>query len=817
MKDQRFTDEALAPWRVVGDQPADDLALALLTAYDLDERDETEILTQAIRAVVAGKASPDDSVVAWLTGGPDLPTWADDRLIAAGQRFFWRWPMPIATTLFCASLPMAYAAPRGARVLGATSRLSQRPMVARRLAETGQMVFDAMRCTDSGPGAAGLGPAVVPPLALRPGSQGYLTTRTIRLLHAVVRQGLLRATQEPWHPEVVGLPVNQEDLLGTLLTFSVTVLDGLEELGVPVTRDEAAAYLHAWCAVGAVLGIDEELLPIELDDAHELALELAGREQAPSEDGTKLAGELLREMSLAMPKGCEDLPAALVHRLVPEAAAILGVPPARPLTRQMLDRACALTRSGSRWPVLRALVSGLGAQVGRSVLQMLIDREQQPDGPSYRLDSDLFRRAAGGGSWRRAEMRTKRRRRRGDTVGVGSHAGPTLDEARNALPVPRDRAVTADDVRLIASEGFPLWEDPKVMVSRNQQITAAYSNLSWRLAHVIAGAGDPDRPDHDAVDRDATPVLDANWCTFAAWSSRTIGTWIDDLPRPGTPSAAPTGWRQRLTAEEITRQVMIRTGGSSYRTLAAGNRAVFLEIGLSIALFVEQFHDRAAALTEPEKRWDCYWSLVEGRLKEFEQLDPSWLLTESPPPHELRMGLRQYFEALSIDDPDRRSQHVLAGNLLLAAYEQRRVDGYVWAALALFSERAMQRLIRDRTGLLAGARRWPSNLFALALTRRMELFLPDETLKICQPVPAAPQPVHRYRRLATDENISLPLLQALISRYQRPIGDQPTEGADNWTSFDQRMRVITNLFRTRQRQHTLFNHPLGNGPTGSAP
>jgi hypothetical protein len=806
MKDQRFTDEGLARWRTVGDQPADDLALALLTAYDLDDRDETEILIQAIRAVVAGPASPQDAVLDWLGDGPELPDWADDRLIAAGQRFFWRWPMPIATTLFCASLPMAYAAPRGARVLGATSRLSERPRVAQRLAETGQMVFDAMRPTGSWSGAAGLGPTVVPVLALHPGSQGYLTTRTIRLLHAVVRQGLLRATREPWRPEH-GLPVSQEDLLGTLLTFTVTVLDGLERLGIPVRRDEAEAYLHAWCAVGTVLGIDGALLPIGLDDAHELAFELAQREQAPSTDGTLLAEELLHQMSLAMPEGFSDLPAALVHRLVPEAAALLDVPPAHPLTRELLDRASSLTRSGSRWPVLRALVTGPGAMVGRSVLQMLIDREQQPDGPSYRLDAELFRKTTWAGGWRRAQMRTKRRRRRGDTVGVGPHAGPTADEARNALPVPHDRAVTADDVRRIASEGFPLWEDPEVMFSRNQQITAAYSNLSWRLAHVIAGAGDPDSPGYDDIACARRPVLDANWCTFASWSSHTIGTLIDDLLVTG-PTSSPPDWRGRLTADEITRQVMVRTGGSSYRTLAAGNRAVFLEIGLSIATFVEQFHDRAAALTEPEKRWDCYWALVERQLEEFKQLDHSWLLTESPSSRDLQLGLQQYFKALSIDDPDLRSQHVLAGNLLLGAYEQRRVDGYVWAALALFSERAMQRLIRDRTGLLAGARRWPSNLFALVLTRQMELFLPSETLRICEPIPAAPQPTHRYRKLATDDGITLPLLQALISRYQRPLDDAPTEGASNWTSFDQRMRVIANLFRSRQRQQTLFDDPL---------
>jgi hypothetical protein len=44
-------------------------------------------------------------------------------------------------------------------------------------------------------------------------------------------------------------------------------------------------------------------------------------------------------------------------------------------------------------------------------------------------------------------------------------------------------------------------------------------------------------------------------------------------------------------------------------------------------------------------------------------------------------------------------------NLLLAAYEQRRLDGDVAAALALSSARAMRRLIHDRTGAVGSSRR----------------------------------------------------------------------------------------------------------------
>jgi hypothetical protein len=265
----------------------------------------------------------------------------------------------------------------------------------------------------------------------------------------------------------------------------------------------------------------------------------------------------------------------------------------------------------------------------------------------------------------------------------------------------------------------------------------------------------------------------------------------------------------RFSVEELTRQAMLRTNGASFRTLAAGNRAVFLEIGLSIATFVDHFPERIVAGPDREKRWETFWTAIEAQLEGFAMLDPSWMLTPMPQPDALRLGLRQYFEAVHTDDRELRSQYVLAGNLLLAAYEQRRVDGYVWAALALFTERAMRRLVCDRTGLVGGVRRWPNSLFALVMTRRMELQLPEgEVLKIGEPVPLPSGTEDRWRALATDAGVTLPVLQSLITRYQLAAGGRPTGGCRNWTSFDERMRTIGNLFRSRQRQMTLFDDPF---------
>jgi hypothetical protein len=74
----------------------------------------------------------------------------------------------------------------------------------------------------------------------------------------------------PLWPLEWGKPINQEDLAGTLLTFTVVVFDALERLGVRLTADERAAYMHTWRVIGHFMGIMEEMLPRDEADARRL-------------------------------------------------------------------------------------------------------------------------------------------------------------------------------------------------------------------------------------------------------------------------------------------------------------------------------------------------------------------------------------------------------------------------------------------------------------------------------------------------------------------------------------------------------------------
>jgi hypothetical protein len=358
-------------------------------------------------------------------------------------------------------------------------------------------------------------------------------------------------------------------------------------------------------------------------------------------------------------------------------------------------------------------------------------------------------------------------------------------------PVPITLPITSDTVRTIASKGFPLWEPVEVMQLRNRRITLAYSDLSCHLAALLAGDGPPQ----------------ANWCTFATWSSKTIGTWIEKDPAP--PPRPSPWWLPGAVAErfgEAVQWLVTRDNGATYRSLAAGNRYVFLEIGLAVACFLETFADLDPDPERRERQWHDYWSKVRRILRELGDLDPSWMLTEAPPAAELGLGLRKYFEALTTDDPCERAQLVLAGNLAVGAYEQRRVDGYVTVSLALFTRPAMRRLIRRRFGLERAWYRWPSAMWARLMTRFLVLSTPDQDLAVCHALPRPPGDCPMF-----PDDLDLvgdPTLQALLTRYDLSEGRAKGRRVRDWTSYDDRMSYIANLFRSRQQHAPLFTPPF---------
>ncbi len=384
--------------RAIGDPPADEAFAPFAETVDLPAAllDALARLVHAGSVAGAGGRAPgpdgEDALVAWRRAPMPLPPWADRELIERGQQVFHRWGLPIATVLFTASLPWAYAAANGVQVLARLSDLSDRD-IRRRIAETGQMLVDvhdlSLAETDE----------------FDPAGRAVRTIADVRLVHAAVRSILLRSGG--WDP-AWGVPINQEDLAGTLLTFTVVVFDGLHRLGVSLSAADERAFLHLWAVVGHLLGIDHRLICLEVPAARRLRDEIATRQHAPSEAGRRIMAVLLAELERSMPRGFSSAPRTFVRHVAGAPIAdLLGVGPAAPWGR-LLRPAAAVGRVVTRTPAARLVAGWPGRLIAAAMFRMYIEVGLDGRPSRFRVDDDQMRRWRLATGERRAERRIAR-------------------------------------------------------------------------------------------------------------------------------------------------------------------------------------------------------------------------------------------------------------------------------------------------------------------------------------------------------------------------------------------------------------------------
>ncbi len=246
--------------------------------------------------------------LAYFENTSALPPWADLEQIAAAQRMFTRDGWATASALFTSALPQAYAARNGARVLLGTTGMIMH--VERRVFETAQFIFDVL---DEG--------------AFGPAGRGLRAAQKVRLLHATIRHLTLR--QAGWDL-TWGVPINQEDLAGTLMTFSCVVLDALRKLHVADSKEEREAFLHAWKVVGHFMGVDARLLPRDVADGEALMENIRATQWQASPEGAQLAAALVKMMQSFLPgRAFDGLPIAMMRELAGDHCAdLLSLPPA---------------------------------------------------------------------------------------------------------------------------------------------------------------------------------------------------------------------------------------------------------------------------------------------------------------------------------------------------------------------------------------------------------------------------------------------------------------------------------------------------------
>lgn len=231
---------------------------------------------------------------------------SDKQLIRQATSFFEAYSEPILTMLGCYALPYCYAAANGAQVLFFSERL--RHNTTQRLLETAQFLQQ-----------------VTNPLAWKSPYTVAATVAKIRLIHAFARRhtGMHQEWKKEW-----GVPVNQEDMAGTNLAFSLIVLRGLRRIGIEVNTKEAQAYLYLWNRVAIGLGIEQELISSNLREAYQLDQCISRRNFRPSEAGQALSKSLMDSLEQQLPDNQikKQLPQYMRFLLGNEIADLLDLP-----------------------------------------------------------------------------------------------------------------------------------------------------------------------------------------------------------------------------------------------------------------------------------------------------------------------------------------------------------------------------------------------------------------------------------------------------------------------------------------------------------
>lgn len=295
MTSQKWTDEFLDEMRHVADPLADEVVASVIQSGGLEE------FNKLIRHLVNNRDALPESmpkiVHEYFVRTEVLPEWADKKKIVRGERVFDSYGPEMIMMLFFVSLPYAYATKKGSHVLSITAELTRH--VHRRIFRTAQFIMDVMQ-------SGGLGA----------GGRGVRSAQKIRLLHASIRYYI--AHKEKWKDEwdsSWGLPINQEDVAGTLMDFSTGVMRGLKRAKIVLSPEDADAYLHCWKVVGHIIGVRSDLMPEGLDDAFDLAQTIIDRQVGGSSSGKVLSKDLIEFIQGFLPGAFRGFPSTAIRYL----------------------------------------------------------------------------------------------------------------------------------------------------------------------------------------------------------------------------------------------------------------------------------------------------------------------------------------------------------------------------------------------------------------------------------------------------------------------------------------------------------------------
>ncbi len=361
----------------MGDPPADALIAELFDAHG--HEGVGQLMTDLLDSEWVGEGEVGEKAEAFLTAERQSGFSDAAHLSAtleAGQAVFAEHGPEIILILGCYSLPAAYAAANGVKVLRQTDYLTNQP--DRRLIETAQIIVDVMQ-----------------PGGLEAGGIGQRSAEKTRIMHAAIRHLILHRPDHSWDTARLGVPINQEDLAATLMTFAYIAIDGLHKMHISTTPTERESYLAAWREVGRIMGVAPELLPATFSRAEQLTRAIQDDQVlqgVPPTDPAWSDGRLMTVPLLGVldSKMLPGVPATMMGLFLPrDVADGLGVP-RRPIADRVIHAVVrafgwldtnVLERFGRRSRVVR--------HVSLDLLQMMLDWERGGNRQPFRIPDSL--------------------------------------------------------------------------------------------------------------------------------------------------------------------------------------------------------------------------------------------------------------------------------------------------------------------------------------------------------------------------------------------------------------------------------------------
>ncbi|KAK4547891.1 hypothetical protein LTR36_010610 [Oleoguttula mirabilis] len=205
------------------------------------EKEATKSPPRDLYLILRDHAETDEVLQRFWREVTTVPPWVDWEQIRRGQDVFYRYGAANLTGLAYQSLLGGMGAARVVETLARTGGFSTK--VARgRLFETTQHILQCTKSLES----------------LQPGGDGFASTIRVRLLHAAVRNRILKlASTKPEYYDVqaLGVPINDLDSMGTIATFSATLIWlSLPRQGIYMRQQEIVDYIALWRYIAYLVG-----------------------------------------------------------------------------------------------------------------------------------------------------------------------------------------------------------------------------------------------------------------------------------------------------------------------------------------------------------------------------------------------------------------------------------------------------------------------------------------------------------------------------------------------------------------------------------